>query len=143
MNEPTNSLLVLQSPSTHPRSGFLIVGLLIFMVMSMALIMISLTFSLNQQRQLVRQHQSEQCRWLADAGLNRALEGLQNDPSYQGETIELSPSLGVFTSSKLKIQVLPQAGDQPPMIYVTAILKEGQGSPATHRRSIQVAVENE
>ncbi|MFK7765725.1 MAG: hypothetical protein AB8B55_00685 [Mariniblastus sp.] len=109
---------------SHRRGGILIAALVCMAVAT--IILLTVLQSSNRQRvQLRSELQIEQVRWLVDGGISKAIQELENDKSYSGETIVVSPTLDEKTKSTVEISIdrKSNAAGEPVVIKVTAIIE--------------------
>lgn len=69
-----------------------------------ALIFASLQTSLRQRRQLDRELQMEQTRWLAEAGLNHAMKLVESEDDLGSDPIVIKPEITGSNTSEVKIE---------------------------------------
>ena len=69
-----------------------------------ALIFASLQTSLRQRRQLDRELQMEQTRWLAEAGLNHAMKLVESEDDLGSDPIVIKPEIAGSNTSEVKIE---------------------------------------
>jgi len=67
------------------RAATLVIAMVVLLVLSLLGGELVRTMVIAH-RQAARQYREVQCLWIAEAGLERALAQLQNDPAYEGET---------------------------------------------------------
>ncbi|QEG20514.1 hypothetical protein [Mariniblastus fucicola] len=87
------------------RSGSVLVAVLVCLGVIGALIFASMQLTLRQRKQLDREMQMEQTFWLAEAGMDHALNLIENsDGDLDSEQILLSPTLSDRKTAEVKIE---------------------------------------
>jgi len=86
---------------------------LVFFLLCTAILCTLLQGVINHERQVRDHRQLDQARWLADAGIDRAIAQFRQSDSYRGETWKVSSDeLGGAADGKVTITV--QAVDEHP-----------------------------
>ncbi len=103
-----------------PTSGFILAFVLICLtVITLALTAMVSRVSLGR-RQVIQRQRQVQAQWLAESAVDRAAAQLQRDPSYRGESWQLSAAeMGDRWSAQVSIEVEPAAGEAAGTIRVT------------------------
>ena len=74
----------------------------------------AMTASLRARRQVNREAQMEQTRWLAEAAFARGLRKLRSQTDYQGERWDAGDAFPAFAVAEASIEVLPAESDGAP-----------------------------
>jgi type II secretory pathway pseudopilin PulG len=94
------------------RPGAVLLTVLVAMTVATMLAGVAMSYLLRQRDSLARQATRAQCRWLAEAALDRAAAQLARDAAYQGETWQLAADEhGLAAAAQARIEVSPAAGD--------------------------------
>jgi len=103
------------------RGGVLIVVLVCLSVIG-ALIFASLQTSLRQRRQLDRELQMEQTRWLAEAGLGHAMELINSSDGdfNKDKPVIIKPKLDGDLAAEVAIEFQQSGGERATTANVTA-----------------------
>ena len=101
-------------------SGFV----LAFVLICLTVVTIALAAMIGRMsqghRQIKQRQRQVQAQWLAESAIDRAAARLRRDPSYQGETWQLSPAdLGDRWSAQISIQIEPPELGTLALIHVT------------------------
>jgi type II secretory pathway pseudopilin PulG len=95
-----------------------------------------------ERRQLLLQERQTQAFWLAESGLERAAARLTDDPSYRGETWEISADQ-LRRAARVEIAVDPPAADGARKITATAEFPSDTAVPARCIRRTQLSLKNQ
>ena len=71
------------------RRGSAVVTVLLCLVTASILLLGAMGISLRQRRQVRLEQQMQQTRWLLDAGVQQAIQRIENDPEFKGHTVEV------------------------------------------------------
>ena len=99
--------MMLRHKEHHRRDccGGILVAVLVCLSVIAALLFSSLQISLRQRRQLDREHQMEQTRLLAEAGLVHAIRTVESAGSdFEGQSIIIQPGLDDTKQAEVKIE---------------------------------------
>jgi type II secretory pathway component PulK len=95
------------------RRGVVLAVALVFFLLCTAILCTLLQGVINHERHVRDHRQLDQARWLADAGIDRALAQVRQSGAYHGETWKVSADeLGGISDGKVTITV--QAVDEHP-----------------------------
>ena len=105
--------LLIQRPGRSGRQGSLLVCVLVCMGIALSIMLTSVHASLRERRQVARELQMEQTRWLVDAGLTHGTMRLRDDSGYTGETWEVAPVILEDQLATIEISVTkPDRGER-------------------------------
>jgi hypothetical protein len=125
----------------HPRSGTLLVCVVVCMGIALSIMLTSIHGSLRERRQIARELQMEQTRWLVDAGLTRGMMKLSEDAGYSGETWDVTQALQSDHTSIIEISV-QKTGDasESVRLSVSATIRGQQlnSQPTRHTTSMMI-----
>ena len=128
--------------SSSSRRGTVLVAVLVGMGFATIVLLGAVQTSLHQSRQVKRELQMEQTRWLLDAGLSTAIARLQAKPDYDGETVKITPALDKYSLGTIEMAVIRNdVPDQQIGLRVTATLGNADGSLPIMKRSKQIFVD--
>lgn len=99
-----------------------------------SLILATVHFSLNQMRQIRSEMRQEQCRWLLDAGMRRAIAQARQAPDYDGETIQVAAALSHASQARVRIRLERLPGLSRVRVTVEAWLRAGGNEPGSECR---------
>ena len=88
------------------RLGSLLVCVLVCLGIATSIMLTAIHSSLRARRQIVRELQMEQTRWLIDAGLQRAVKMVASDPNYMGETWNVVPTIDSHADATIEIKIV-------------------------------------
>ena len=126
-------------PSAQKRPASVIIGVLVCLSISSFLLIGAVTLTLRQRRQIRRELQMEQTRWLAEAGLVRAISQLDQTAEYNGEAIELKLDPSSSCNELVEIVLSEIDGDHRDVSVVASIRRNGVHDAATVRsRKIRI-----
>jgi len=109
MTHPNRSSLMNRSASQ--RRGMVLAAALVVFLLCTAMVCTLLQGVINHERQVRDHRQLDQARWLADAGIDRAIAQVRQSDAYRGETWKVSADeLGGIADGKVTITV--QAVDE-------------------------------
>jgi len=95
------------------RRGVVLAVALVFFLLCTAILCTLLQGVINHERHVRDHRQLDQARWLADAGIDRAIAQVRQSDTYRGETWKVSADdLGGASDGKVTITVEPN--DQQP-----------------------------
>jgi hypothetical protein len=95
------------------RRGVVLAVALVVFLLCTAILCTLLQGVINHERQVRDHRQLDQARWLADAGIDRAIAQVRQSDRYRGETWNVSAEeLGGVAAGKVTITVEPN--DQQP-----------------------------
>lgn len=107
--------------SKSPRRGTILIVALLCLLVIMSLLGTMLLAALQSTRQLHAERDLRQCELLLQAGVERALTQLAEQPDYQGETRELTAAEIINQGTgRITIAVTPATADAPPQLQVAA-----------------------
>jgi type II secretory pathway component PulK len=120
------------------RGTILIVALLCLLVV-MSLLGTMLLAAMQSTRQLHAERDLRQCELLLQAGIERALTRLAEQPDYQGETHELTAAEIIDQGTgRLTIAVTPATSDGPSQLLVSAEYPAGSEFAVRRSRTISI-----
>ena len=126
----------MRSRNLKKRRGTILIAVLVCLGIATTIVLGAVQSSMRQHRQVRRELQVEQTRWLLDAGIERAVTGvLAQKESYPGETLTIAPALKKYAEATIEISLLQfDARSEKASLRVTARLS-GTGSlaPTTQR----------
>jgi hypothetical protein len=123
-------------PAKIDRRGSILVCVLVCLGIASAIVIVSVRSSLQARRQMRQELQLEQTRWLLEAGLVHAVTQLRNQPTYQGETWQVSPPLPAYPHATVDISVATDgAVTDKVRMTVTAKLRGPDALSKTTQRS--------
>ena len=104
-----------RSPSktnqTSIRSGAVLAMVMVSLLVASMLGLALIETVLMHYRQMHVMHRQQQCFWLAEAGIQRAIQRLADSSDYQGEKWQVSADvLGAARSAVVAIEVTTAAG---------------------------------
>lgn len=115
------------------RRGVMVVLVLSCLLLVMALLATMVKSTLMHRSQLRTEKHARQAQLMVEAGLVRAIQELQSNPDYQGETW----SLGSLAGKEARVSIaIRQSEDTVPTILVTAQFP-GDGTHSV-RRSTEI-----
>ncbi|WP_153557231.1 hypothetical protein [Roseimaritima sediminicola] len=123
------------------RRGILLISVLLALAIVTTLVFLAVRTGLQTRRQMRREVQMEQTRWLLDAGIARGLRELRQSPEYRGETWQVAPVPPPYRFASVTIEVRPAADDDNPPaathLRVTAVVSATDAPVPLHttRRS--------
>jgi type II secretory pathway pseudopilin PulG len=94
------------------RRGFLLICVLTCMSVASMMAMVSMKSSIRSRRQMNREAQMDQTIRLLQAGYDRAIDQRNRDPSYTGETWDVSEAFAGMAEAKILIR-WPNGSDPP------------------------------
>jgi type II secretory pathway component PulK len=128
--------------SATNRRGTVLIAVLVCMGFATSILLGVVQTSLRLRREVRRDLQMEQTKWLMDLGVVKAISGMQSQPGYDGETLAISTALAKYGDASIDIKVIRE--DQPTdrvRLRVTARLSGSGGTPSsTTQRSTEVIV---
>lgn len=128
------------NPQHRRRGGALIIAILALAVASMIGATL-LQMAFTQRRQLQHERLRTQAGWLAEAGLQRALQQIASDPEYQGETWMVDvPDRTASQPAEVLITVDTETKS---VLTVVATYPRGATFRAKVRRSVSVPMKAE
>jgi type II secretory pathway component PulK len=131
-------------PSSHEhRRGTLLVCVLVCLGIATSIMLSAIQTSLRERRQLTRELQMEQTRWLVDAGIMRGIERLRADRRYEGETWEVSPALCKESVAKIVITRTSEGDEGTTRLHITAMIRGPEPNSPLTQHSKLVVVEDE
>lgn len=140
MNQHCQSRNTLPSVrAVRRRAGTILIGVLVCVAVTSAILTGIATSALRQRRQIRRELQMEQTRWLLEAGLVRASTQCRDNPDYSGETMKLLPVLTEQHDAVVKIQVSEPNGEKQ-TVTVTAIIRGNAQADQPTQRTGQFTV---
>lgn len=122
-----------------PRRGAILVIVLITMLVASMLGIALIKKVLIHKQQVQLFNGQQQSLWLAEAGIQRAVRHLSDQPDYEGETWEVPTDvLGPSRSAQVTIEVAPQE-DEPETrtIRVAVVLDDDRTHPVGYQRDFQ------
>jgi hypothetical protein len=96
-----------------------------------SLILATVHVSLRQMRQVRNEVRQEQCRWLLDAGIRRAIAQARQVPDYDGETIQVARALSNASQARVLIRLERHTEPSRARVTVEARLDSGDGEPGS------------
>ncbi len=123
------------------RHGSLLVCVLVCMGIALSIMLTSVHASLRERRQVARELQMEQTRWLADAGLTRGIMKLTQDAGYTGETWEVTPVIREDQLATIEISVTTSDDDTGSVrLSASATIRGDQlnSQPTRHTASVVI-----
>ena len=133
--------LLIQRPGRSGRQGSLLVCVLVCMGIALSIMLTSVHASLRERRQVARELQMEQTRWLADAGLTRGIMKLTQDAGYTGETWEVTPVIREDQLAVIEISVTKSDDDNGSVrLSASATIRGNQltSQPTRHTASVVI-----
>lgn len=130
---------------TRLRTGAVLAMVMVSLMVASMLGLALIETVLVHYRQMHVMGRQQQCFWLAEAGIQRAIQRLADSADYQGEEWEVSSDdLGSARSAVVAIEVTPAAGSPPTReILVEARLADDPVRPIACRRELTVPVPND
>jgi hypothetical protein len=121
-------------------AAILIVALVTLLVVS-SLVLSMVKRSLDDRRQLRREHDLQQVELLVDAGLRRAAIRLAADADFDGETWDIpAAELNGHSDARVVIEVAPARSDESPT-DAASTEESSEDEPAGEAQVIRVAAE--
>jgi type II secretory pathway pseudopilin PulG len=122
------------------RSARALVCVVVCMGIATTITMKSMQTAIRMRRQMGREIQMEQTRWLLQAASLRAANRLRADREYSGETLNIGPALPAYSDATIEITVTPTGTGQR-LVAATCRIGPGNHPAASTRRSDQWLVE--
>ncbi len=116
--------------------GSILVGVIVCLGVATSIMLTSVHWSLRARRQLARELQMEQTRWLVDAGFARVRNQMRLDVDYDGETWVVEPPLSDELQATIEIKT--RAEGEQTLVEVIAIVRDRNSqTPPTRRTGSQ------
>lgn len=124
-----------------PRIGTLLVCVLVCLGIATSIMLTAVHSSLRARRQIARELQMEQTRWLLDAGVARARSQLRGDSGYSGESWEVTPALAAHQTARIEISLGDEnAADGSRRLAVTATIRGRDPGSLPTRRTLALLI---
>lgn len=124
------------------RSGITLVTVLVLLSVATIIMITALQASIRQRRQLRQELQLEQTKWLVDAGVRKSLLELDNDPEFEGKTIDLSGSFAKYEIATLELKRNESNGEtKVDTMQVNAVIEPTKESSLSTKRSHDFPIE--
>jgi type II secretory pathway component PulK len=126
----------------QPSSGFI----LAFVLVCLTVVTITLAVMIGRMsqghRQVMRRQRQVQVQWLAESAIDRAAARLHRDPSYRGETWQLSPeAMGDRWSAQITIQIETPEAEGGGIVRVTVIYPQSQLQGVRYEKHVPLSIE--
>lgn len=116
------------------RQGRALVCIVVCMGIATTITMKSMQTAIRVRRQMVREIQMEQTRWLVQAAGLRAADRLRTDEDYDGEELDISAAVSTYDQATIRIEVTP-ADNGRHLIAATCRIGTAEHPAATTKRS--------
>ena len=126
----------MRSRNLKKRRGTILIAVLVCLGIATTIVLGAVQSSMRQHRQVRRELQVEQARWLLDAGIERAVTAvLAQKESYRSETLTIAPTLKKFSEATIEISLIQfDPRSKEASVRVTARLAgAGTLAPITQR----------
>ncbi len=110
------------------RLGSVLVCVIVCLGVATSIMLTSVVGSLRARRQIDRELQMEQTRWLADAGFMRAVQQIRVNSDYVGEIWAVSPAID--EAHEATIEIVVKSEDAKTRVEIVATIRDR--SPQSH-----------
>ena len=120
----------------NQRRGAILIAVLVCLGIATTIVLGAVQTGMRQHRQVRRELQVEQTRWLLDAGIERAVTTFLAQPeSYQGETLTIMPALRKYPEATIEISRIQfdRQPDQAAFRVTARLVGAGSLAPTTKR----------
>lgn len=126
----------------NSRNGTVLITVLVCMGFTTSILLGCVHMSLTTRRGLRQHQQMDQTHWLLEAGIQRGLQNLKSNKSYEGERITLSQPLSKLDSAVVEIKILPATEiEKAKRMTVVATIQKNKSIPeSATMRSITLQV---
>ncbi len=125
------------------RQGAVLVAALVCVAVVMSVLLATVRSSLRLRRQMIREIQMEQTRWLVDAGVRKAIAQIQEQPGYQGQVIAIETVPAKYPTATVEIDVRRSDTDsQQARLVVTARIGDSTNRAGLTQRTEEITIEN-
>ena len=126
----------MRSTRLKKRRGVILIAVLVCLGIATTIVLGAVQTSIRQHRQVRKELQVEQTKWLLDAGIDRAVESFLAQPeTYQGETLTITPPPKKYANATIEISLLKFDRQSNRAAFRVAARIAGTGSlaPTTKR----------
>lgn len=126
------------------RRGSLLISVLVCLGIATSITLTGIHSSLRARRQVARELQMEQTRWLVDAGLNRGLIRIRSNADYAGEIWEVTPPLNAHTQATIAVtREASELPDGKTRLTATATIRSLDPISQVTQRTRSIVVETD
>lgn len=129
--------------SSSRRRGTVLIAVLVCLGFATSVLLGTVQTTLQLRREIRKELQIEQTKWLMDLGVRKAIANAGQQPGYDGETITVSPAPGRYADASVEISVVREnQTDGEVRLKITAQLSaSGHFKSSTTRRSTEIVVD--